>query len=220
MSVSVADWRKRIAINFLDHFRELWRVEERSFDVLGILLEPFVGAEACAGRTAKLATNGLFFVDDEFHRAFDQLMVIFLSRQTGSVGLTFGGAQNVELRFSNCFAILIHPGERIVAFMRSHVGEHTSGRVSVGLWASVENTTGGSSVISLFESWVSVDGVLPNLVSVGCEVDFGVGVAIQDAGLFVVKIDDCCVVPVIFKKRFVSADDFVVFLKPLPHARA
>src|SRR5437879_4083421 len=72
----------------------------------------------------------------------------------------------------------------------------------------------------LFESWILVDGVLPNLISKRGQVDFGISVAIQNTGFLVIQIHDCVVVSVIFKKRLVSSHDFAVFLKSLTDTRS
>ena len=60
-----------------------------------------------------------------------------------------------------------------------------------------------------------VDGVLPDLVGVGGQVDLGVGVAVQDAGLLVVKVEETLIVAVVLEKRLVGADDLGVLLEPL-----
>ena len=70
------------------------------------------------------------------------------------------------------------------------------------------------------QAGVGVDGVLPDLVGVGGEVDLGVGVAVEDAGLLVIQVENRPVVAVVLEERLVGADDLGVLLEALADARA
>ena len=67
---------------------------------------------------------------------------------------------------------------------------------------------------------IAVDRVLPDLVGVGGEVDLGVGVAVEDAGLLVVEVEERLIVRLVLEERLVGADDLGVLLQPLADARA
>ena len=55
-----------------------------------------------------------------------------------------------------------------------------------------------------------VDGILPDLVGVGGQVNLGIIVTIQDASFFVVKIEQRLVIVLVFEECFVRADDLSV----------
>ena len=72
----------------------------------------------------------------------------------------------------------------------------------------------------LFEFRVAVGGVLPDLVGVGGEIDFGVGVAVEDAGLLVVEIEEFLPLALVLEEGFIGADDLSVLVQALADARA
>ena len=70
------------------------------------------------------------------------------------------------------------------------------------------------------ERGIAVDGVFPDLESVGAKIDFGIGIAVQDSGLFGEQVAHGLLVAVVLKERFVGANDFLVFLEPLANTGA
>ena len=97
LSVSVADLPQRIAVDVLDGPAKLLRVEQRALDLVGVALEPFVGAEAGAGRPPKLAADGLLLRRDQLDRLSDKVVVILLPRQ----GRRVRRAHSAALRMAN-----------------------------------------------------------------------------------------------------------------------
>ena len=65
-----------------------------------------------------------------------------------------------------------------------------------------------------------LDGVFPDLVGLGSEIDFGVVVAVEDPGLLGKEIADGLLVGLILEKGFVAADHFGVLAEAVAHAGA
>ena len=73
---------------------------------------------------------------------------------------------------------------------------------------------------NLSEQRIAVDGIFPDLIGEGGEVDFAVFRVVEDAGFFGEEVADDLVVLIVFEEGFVSADDFGVFLEALANALA
>src|SRR5437773_4305158 len=146
--------------------------------------------------------------------------MIGLSLQTGSVGRTLGRFQNFKLRFCHGIALAVYPRERIISFVSANICEDAGGLGGSRLVRPSREYDGRKPCDDLFESRVLVDGVLPYLISKRSQIDFGISVTIKNTGFLVIEIHNCVVVSVVFKKRFISSNDFAVFLKPLTHTRS
>ena len=51
-------------------------------------------------------------------------MMIFLPGRRGCVRQTFGGLQNFKLRLGDVVAVLVHPGQRIIALRSAEINQH------------------------------------------------------------------------------------------------
>ena len=116
---------QRVAIDLIDGLEEFLRLEQGAFGLSSISLEPLVSAEASAGGPAELAANGLFFLNNEFDPFTDKLMVPFVPRQGGGIRLACCSLEDGELRFGDAVAVLIYPGQCVVALPSSDVNQHS-----------------------------------------------------------------------------------------------
>lgn len=105
---------EREAVVFLDGLGEWRRVEQRAFDLIGVALQPFVGAKTRAGRKTGLSADGLFLGHDELNASFDERVKTFLSRQRGRVRQTLGRFQDFKLRLRDVATVPAHPGQHVV----------------------------------------------------------------------------------------------------------
>jgi hypothetical protein len=64
---------------------------------------------------------------------------------------------------------------------------------------------------------VGVNGVLPDLIRVGRQVDLGITIIVEDAALLGVEVADQFVVLVVVEEGLVGADDFLVLDQALAH---
>ena len=71
--------------------------------------------------------------------------------------------------------------------------------------------------MAVFEFRRFVSGVFPNLIGKRSQIHFGVCVAVQDAGLFVIEVEQLLLFALILEKCFVRANDFAVFMQSLAH---
>ena len=152
------------------------------------MLEAFVGAEAGAGGAAQLAADLSFVAGGALRGPADERMVGLVAGQGGRSGPAVGGAQDVELALGYAAAFAVEPDEGVVVVGGAQVDERAvgpRGRDLVGL-GGVDD--GGHLFDRLLETGFAVGGVVPDLVGVGGEIDLGVVVAVEDAGLFVVEI--------------------------------
>ena len=78
----------------------------------------------------------------------------------------------------------------------------------------------GQLLDDALEFGIGIDGVLPDLIGLRCQVYLGIGLAIQDTRLLVVEIDQRLRIRLIFKEGFVGADHFGILLQPRAHALA
>ena len=173
------------------------------FDLLGVALQPLVGAEAGAGGPPSWPPTVFSSVDDELD-AFRTSSWWFSWRGSAGVsGAHSAALKNLELRLGDAVAVLCRPRParrcpRRCADRRARRAGCSSLR-SMRPWSSRRPAAARGSI--LCSVGISVDGVLPDLVGVGGEVDFGVGVAVEDAGLLVVEVEERLVVRVRPRRR-------------------
>ena len=197
---------QREAVDLVDRPVQLGEIEEGALDRGREPLEPLVGAEAGARRAAELAAGGALLLGDQLDRALDQAVVILAPGQGRLPGSAGGGLEDRELRVGDAPALGIHPGQRVVALAGAQVDEGAGrGLLALDVPARGVDDVGEGRDLAL-ERRIVVDGVLPDLVGVGGQVDVAVGVAVEDARLLVVEIDQDPIVAVVFEERLVGAD--------------
>ena len=174
-----------------------WRPNSVPLTASGVALEPFVGAEARPGGPAQLAADAFSSCDDHAPRPSAPGRG-GCSRWRGMAGVS--GAHSAARRIANCDSRDALPSRSIQA--SASLPSACAGRRStpcgllvgrgVGAWSSRRPAAGRDD--RLGQGGIGVDGVLPDLVGVRGQVHLGVGVAVEDAGLLVVEVDDRLVV--------------------------
>ena len=149
----------------------------------------------------------------------DERVVRFMAGQGGRVGPALGGAQDVELALGYAAAFTVEPDEGIIVLGGTQVDERAVGLRGRGLAGLGGVGDGGHLFDRLLETGFAVGGVVPDLVGVGGEIDLGVVVAVEDAGLFVVEVVNGAGVFVL-EKGFIGADDFGILVKSCAYAGA
>ena len=128
------------------------------------------------------------------------------------VGRAFGGSENFELAFDHAFAVGADPSQCVVFLGGAHVDQRALR--PLGCWfvwfCGIDD---GRQVFDfLFEGWVGRDCVFPDLVGIGGKVDVGFVGAVEDAGFFVVEVENGSLV-FVFEECFVRADHFGIVAK-------
>ena len=124
------------------------------------------------------------------------------------------------MRLRYVVAVRIHPRQRVVAFGGAEINQHArrflvGGSEGLGGIDDFRQRLDGG-----FKFGRLIGGVLPNLISVRRQIHFTVGVAVEDAGFFVVEIEELLFLSFVLKEGFVRADDFRVFTETLANAGA
>src|SRR5438093_11374204 len=68
--------------------------------------------------------------------------------------------------------------------------------------------------------WITVNGVLPDLVGVRGEVYFGLGFPIENAGLLVVEVKEFLTLLLVLEEGLIRSDDLGVLVQALAYPRA
>src|SRR5205085_5141067 len=114
-------------------------------------------------------------------------MMIFSPRQGSYFGRTLSSFQNRVLRFGNAIPLLVNPSERIVAFCRAHVNQRSFGRIFAEGNVLLGGVGDGRKLWNDFlQLGVFGDRILPNLVSVGSEINFRISFTVEDVAFLVV----------------------------------
>src|SRR5262249_4022335 len=165
--------------NLLDGPEQFRGLEQGALDGVGIIAEALVGAEASAGRPAELSANQLLLLGHQLYALADEVMVVEETRPRRRVRRAGGGVQDGALGLCDAVAVAVNPRERVVALGGAEVDENAFGsrgrsRVRLGREDDV-----GQLLDGLLQAGVGSNGVIPNLVSLGREVDLVVGLAIE-----------------------------------------
>ena len=190
-------------------------VEQLALDGLCVLLETGVRAEASTGGPPQLAADSLLLPDDMPDALDDELVVALVVRLRRGVGPALSGREDFELRLRYAAAFTVDVSKGIVPVHRAHEDEDAFGPLGNGRVLSRREHDIRQVGNGLLQSRVRARSVLPDLVSVGCQVNLTVGVAVQDVHTLVVEIDDGAVV-LVLEESLVGADDLRVFPKPRP----
>ncbi len=143
-------------------------------------------------------------------------MVIRLTFQSHCIRSTFGGFQNLELRFCHWLAVTIHPRKRVVSFMCPDIGEYASGLVSSRL-VSLSREHDGRQTSGTLRApapyrWHFSRSDRRRMLS---RPRFRR--RRQDSGFFMIKMHDGRIVSIILEKRLVCSNHFWVFAQALAH---
>lgn len=176
---------QRVAIDIVNCLFQVVDIKEGVFQVLGVLFETFVNAEAGAGGTAELTAWLFFFAGNMFGGFANQIVVSLEARPCRSVGKAFGSSENLKLAFGDTLAIGADPGQRVIFLGGAHVDQHPF-KSYWGWFVWFCGIDDGRQVFDfLFKSWVGRGCVFPDLVGIGGKVDVGFVVAVEDARFFV-----------------------------------
>ena len=127
-----------VTVDIVDGLVQRGGVEELAFDLLRVLLETGVGAEARARRPPKLASNPLLFPDDVADPFGDKVVVALVMGLGGSIPPAFSSGEDLDLRLGDALAIPPDVGEGIVPVRRAH--ENEDAPPAVGPWAHAAAT--------------------------------------------------------------------------------
>ena len=130
----------------------------------------------------------MLFLDNEIQPLPGERVVIFAARQGGRVGGTGGGFQDGKLRLGDRCAGFVNPGQGVVVVRGANIDQSAlvldgSG---VGGLGGVDHV--GHLLDFRNERRISVDGIFPDLISIGSQVDLGVAIIVENAILFGVQV--------------------------------
>ena len=188
-------------------------VEDLTLDGIGIVPQAGIGAEARPGRASELASNPLLFPGDMPYTLLHEAVMVFVMGLSRGIRLALCRRQDFQLGFSDALTFLVQVSQGIVAIWSTDEHQHTFGPLGDG-----DVTTGREGHVRQvgygpFQPRIGADGVLPDLVGVGGQVHLPVRFAVQDAGPFVVEIQDGLVVGLILEEGFVGANHLRVLLQ-------
>ena len=132
------------------------------------------------------------------------------------VAPALSGREDFELRFCDALAIAVNVGESVVTVAYAHEDQDAFWPLCDGFVLSRREHYVGQVDDGFLQSRIGVDGVLPYLVGVGCQVNLAVEISVEDARAFVVEVEDRLVVVFVFEKRLVCTDYFGVLPEPRP----
>ena len=191
------------------------RVEKRALDLVRIAFDPLISSEARARWAAQPAADGLLLFGEVSDGPFDKIVVVREPGNSRCSRSAFGGLQDAVLGIRDAVTFGVYPGEGVRARGCLEVDEHAL----VAIFLRLKLPGGVDDVRHirnrLLEGRICINGVLPDLVGVGRQVDLRILLAVEEAGFLVIEVRDCLVVLVVVEERLVGPDHLGILAEPV-----